>query len=224
MVSFTEEDHRRVSEAVRIAEGDTDAEIVTVVAPESDRYHDAALHWAILAAVTALVAASVWPRLALWPFTVTTGGWAAAPGRGTTILLALGLWLAVFLLALLVLRWRALRLALVPDSTKRRRVRARALTAFRIGAERRTVGRTGVLLYLSDAERMAELMADEAIHGRTDPDAWGEAMAALVEHAREGRIADGMVAAIQAIGPLLTAASPKTAGNPNELSDRLIEL
>lgn len=224
MVGFTEEDHRRVSEAVATAEGDTDAEIVTVVASQSDRYHDAALHWAILAAVTALVAASAWPPLALWPFYLLTGGWAEEPGRGLVILLALGLWLAVFLLALALMRWRPLRLALVPDSTKRRRVRARALTAFRVGAERRTVGRTGVLLYLSTDERMAELMADEAIHSRTDPDAWGEAMAQLVDRAHEGRIADGMVAAVEAIGPLLTAAAPKTVGNPNELSDRLIEL
>ena len=222
-MSFTEADHAAVSDAVRAAEADTDAEIVTVVAPASDDYRDAALHWAILLAITALFAASVWPRLALWPHYWLTGGWAEVE-RGSVILLTAGLWLAVFLLALAALRWRPLRLALVPPATKRRRVRARAMAAYRLGAERRTAGRTGVLLYLSDAERMAELIADEAVHSRTDPDAWAEAMAALVDRAREGRIADGMVAAIEAIGPLLTAAAPKTAGNPNELSDRLIEL
>ena len=223
MVSFTQDDHRRVSAAVAAAEADTDAEIVTVVAPWSDRYHDAALHWAILMAVSAVVAASVWPPLALWPIEVLTGGWSEV-GQGTVILLTLGLWLLVFLLASALLRWRPLRLALTPGSTQRRRVRARALAAFRIGAERRTAGRTGVLLYLSVAERMAELIADEAIHSRTDPDDWASAMAALVEHARQGRVADGMVGAIDAIGPLLSAASPKSRGNPNELSDRLIEL
>ena len=223
MVTLTEDDHRRVSNAVAKAEAGTDAEIVTVVAPRSDNYGDAALQWAILAAVSALVAASVWPSLALWPAERLAGGWSVID-HGTVILLTLGLWLATFLLALALLRWRPLRLALTPRSTQRRRVRARALAAFRIGAERRTVGRTGVLLYLSDAERMAELIADEAIHSRTDPDGWAHAMAALVDHARGGRVADGMVAAIEAIGPLLSAASPKTPGNPNEISDRLIEL
>lgn len=223
MVSFTEEDHRRVSAAVAAAESGTDAEIVTVVAPFSDKYHDAALHWAILMAVSALFAATVWPVLALWPIDLLSGGWSEV-GHGTVILLALGLWLLIFLLALGLLRWRPLRLALTPRSTQRRRVRARALTAFRIGAERRTVGRTGVLLYLSDAERMAELIADETIHSRTDPDDWAYAMAELVDAARCGRVADGMVAAVEAIGPLVTAASPKTMGNPNELFDRLIEL
>ena len=224
MVSLSEEDHRRVSDAVAQAEGDSDAEIVTVVAAQSDRYHDAALHWAILAAVTALIAASVWPRLALWPITALNGGWADAPGAELIILLALGLWLVVFLLALTALKWQPLRLVLVPHATKRRRVRARALDAFRLGAERRTAGRTGVLLYLSADERMAELIADEAIHSRTDPDAWAGAMAELVDRARDGRVADGMVSAIEAIGPLLTAAAPKTPRDANELSDRLIEL
>lgn len=223
MVSLTDEDHRRVSAAVAAAEAGTDAEIVTVVASASDRYHDAALHWAILVGVSALFAASVWPVLALWPIDLLSGGWSEVE-QGTIILLALGLWLLVFLGALAVLRWRPLRLALTPQSTQRRRVRTRALVAFRIAAERRTVGRTGVLLYLSDAERMAELIADEAIHSRTDPDDWAHAMAALVEHARGGRVADGMVAAIEAIGPLLAAASPKSTDDPNELSDRLIEL
>ena len=223
MVAFNEADHRRVSDAVRAAEAHTDAEIVTVVALRSDRYHDAALHWAILAAVTALVAAARWPDLALWPLDVAGGGWTEV-GRGTVILLALGLWLAVFLAALALLRLERARLWLTPASTQRRRVRARALAAFRLGAERRTVGRTGVLLYLSVAERMAELIADEAVHGRTDPDAWAEAMAALVDRAADGRTADGMVAAVEAIAPVLAAAAPKTDGNPNELSDRLIEL
>ncbi len=223
MVGFTEEDHARVSAAVAAAEAGTDAEIVTVVAPFSDKYHDVALHWAIFLAVGALFAAARWPSLALWPLEWAGGGWTEV-GRGATILLALGLWLMVFLLALLLLRIPRLRLALTPDATERRRVRARALAAFRIGAERRTVGRTGVLLYLSVAERMAELIADEAIHTNTDPDAWAEAMAALVDRAAGGHVADGMVAAIESIGPVLTAACPKTAGNPNELSDRLIEL
>ena len=223
MVGFTQDDHARVTAAVRAAETGTDAEIVTVVAPASDDYHDAALHWAILAAVTALFAAALWPPLALWPHTALTGGWVGIE-PGSAILLTAGLWLLVFLLALAAFRWRPLRLALVPQSTKRRRVRARAMAAFRLGAERRTAGRTGVLLYLSTAERMAELIADEAIHANTDPDGWAVAMAELVDRAREGRVADGMVGAIAAIGPLLTAASPKTPGNPNEIGDRLIEL
>ena len=40
---------------------------------------------------------------------------------------------------------------LVPGPIKHARVRARAITCFKVGAERRTHGRTGMLIYLSHA-------------------------------------------------------------------------
>src|SRR3546814_1764663 len=47
---------------------------------------------------------------------------------------------------------RPVRLALTPRAIKARRVRARAIDCFRVGAEWRTVGRTAVLIYVSLAE------------------------------------------------------------------------
>ena len=49
-------------------------------------------------------------------------------------------------------------------------------------------------------------------------------MAALVTAVRDGRAGDGMVAAVTAIGAILAEHFPKTADNPNELPDRVIEL
>ena len=69
-----------------------------------------------------------------------------------------------------------LRLVLTPPATKHRRVRRRAITIFQAAAERRTGGKTGILIYLSIAERRAEIVADEAILKVTDEHAWGEAM------------------------------------------------
>ena len=105
-----------------------------------------------------------------------------------------------FTVALLILKWMPLRLALTPGATKHRRVRRRAVAIFKAAAERRTTGRTGILIYLSMAERRAEIVADEAILKVTDDHTWGEAMAALIAEVREGRVGDGIVCGDRARG------------------------
>jgi putative membrane protein len=117
-----------------------------------------------------------------------------------------------------------LRLALTPAATKTRRVRRRAIAIFKAGAERRTVGRTGILIYLSMGEHRAEIVADEAIVKVTEPETWGEAMAALVTEVKAGRPADGMVAAIEQVGEVLATHFPRSAEDTNEIPDKLIEL
>ena len=117
-----------------------------------------------------------------------------------------------------------LRLALTPGATKHRRVRRRAVTVFRAAAEKRTAGRTGILIYLSMGERRAEIVADEAILQVTDDHTWGEAMTALLVDVREGRVGDGMVAAIEQVGAVLAERFPRSATDTNEIPDKLIEL
>ncbi|HEY0013934.1 MAG TPA: hypothetical protein VGB79_13920, partial [Allosphingosinicella sp.] len=131
---------------------------------------------------------------------------------------------AVFLLVRLALAWTPLRMALTPRGTKSRRVARRALMLFRVAAEKKTHGRTGVLLYLSLQERRAEIVADEAIHSRVEPEVWGEAMAVLVEHVRAGRPGEGMALAVEKIGAVLASTLPKTLGDPNQIADRLLEI
>jgi putative membrane protein len=117
-----------------------------------------------------------------------------------------------------------LRLALTPGATKHRRVRRRAVTVFRAAAERRTEGRTGILIYLSMAERRAEIVADDAILKVTDAHTWGEAMTALLVEVKQGRPGDGIVAAIERVGGVLAEHFPRSAGDTNEIPDKLIEL
>jgi putative membrane protein len=130
----------------------------------------------------------------------------------------------IFLVVRYALSWAPLRLALTPRATRSRRVRRRAVQYFKVGAERRTAARVGILLYLSLDERMAEIVADEAIHKAVPAERWGEAMAALVDEVREGKPAEGMAAAVAQIGTILSENFPKTEEDRNELPDRLIEL
>lgn len=221
---LNEADHDRVTAAVTLAEATTDGEIVTIVAGASDRYHDVALHWAILAMLLVPALLAFRPTVAEHIYARLVDPWAQVAPTGALFGVALVLMVLVFLLARLVLAWMPLRIALTPGATRTRRVRARALILFRAGAEKRTRAKTGVLLYLSIAERRAEIVADAAIHARVPNETWGAAMAAVLAGVRDGRPADGMADAVAQIGAVLTEHFPRSDTDVNELPDRLIEL
>ncbi|CAN5343056.1 hypothetical protein BH10PSE15_BH10PSE15_07590 [soil metagenome] len=217
--ALTPQDRARVTAAVAEAERGTDGEIVTIVAAQSDSYHDVPLQFAVLAMLLVTALATLewrWLEIGVDPW--------GEPDFGHMLLMLLVVQAAVFLVVRYLVGWSRLRFALIPRATRRRRVRRRALQYFKVGAENRTHGRVGILLYLSTRERMAEIVADEAIHGTVPAERWGDAMAALVAEVREGRSGDGMVAAVSAIGAILSETFPKTADDVNELPDEVIEL
>jgi putative membrane protein len=221
---MNEADHAKVSAAIAAAEGSSAGEIVVVVTDTSDPYHDVALHWAVLVLIAVLAWAAACPTCLEYWWDLIVGGWHAEPSLRQLLTFLMILAVFKFTVVLMVLKYMPLRLALTPGNTKTRRVRRRALTVFKAAAERRTSGRTGILIYLSMGERRAEIIGDEAITSVTTAETWGEAMADLLAHVREGRVADGMVAAIQDIGVVLAEHFPRSADDKNEIPDKLIEL
>jgi putative membrane protein len=224
MLRLTAEDHDKVSAAIAEAEGKSSAEIVAVVSELSDPYHDVALHWAVLALIAVLAWAAACPTCLNWWMDLFLGGWRPEPSLRETLTFLLILAVLKFTAVLLILKYMPLRLALTPGATKTRRVRRRAVALFRTGAEQRTVGRTGVLIYLSLRERRAEIVGDEAITKITTPETWGEAMAALIVEVRAGRPGDGIVAAVQRVGAVCAEHFPRSDEDINEIPDKLIEL
>ena len=224
VIQLTEADHAKVSAAIAAAEATSNGEIVAVATPLSDRYHDVALHWAIVVLVAVLAWAAACPSCLTWWYETLIPGWHAEPTLGQLLTFLMALAVLKFTAVLLVLKWLPLRLALTPGAAKQRRVRRRAVAVFRAAAERRTTGRTGILIYLSMGERRAEIVADDAILKVTDGDTWGEAMAALIEHVRDGRPGDGIVAAVERVGAVLAEHFPRSAADTNEIPDKLIEL
>jgi putative membrane protein len=221
---LSEADHKRVTGAVAKAERESDGEIVTIVAARSDAYHDVALHYAALAMLLVPGLIALLPEAAVQWAEGFFLGWNAAFTRGALMLLMFALLTAAFLLVRFALASMGLRMALTPGTTKTRRVHRRAIELFRTGCELKTRGRTGILLYLSLAEHRAEIVADEAIHSRVEPEIWGEAMEALVEEVKAGRPGEGLARAVERIGVVLAEILPKTLDNPNELPDSLVEL
>ncbi|MCL6729516.1 hypothetical protein LZ538_05515 [Sphingomonas sp. SE220] len=221
---LSDADHDKVSTAIAAAEANSDGEIVAVTTPISDPYHDVALHWALIPLFAVLAWAAWRPTALVWWYDFFLGGWQPDPPLGQLLTLLLVFAALKFTVALLILRWMPLRLALTPGATKQRRVRRRAIAVFKAAAERRTIGRTGILIYLSMAERRAEIVADEAIAKVTDAGTWGDAMEALLIEVKQDRVAEGMVAAIGEVGKVLAEHFPRSVTDTNEIPDKLIEL
>jgi len=223
-IHLTPADHQRISAAVAAAEGQSAGEIVTIVTERSDGYADIALAWAAFAAMTALTVFSVFTDFYLDLYDMVLGDWGREwthPGIAT---LAASIAIVKFIAAVLLQFWPPLKWLLIPRFIKAGRARARAITCFKVGAERRTHGRTGILIYVSLREQHAEILADAAIASKVSPEVWGEAMAALLAGIRAGDMASGLVGAVERVGAVLAEHFPRAADDQNELPDRVIEV
>ncbi|MDP2619444.1 MAG: hypothetical protein Q8P46_04610 [Hyphomicrobiales bacterium] len=203
-MSIGEQEREEISAAIRMAEAMTSGEIFCVFARASDDYRYIPLLWAALAA---LILPAPLILLTLWPVQI--------------IYVAQ---LALFLALALALAWTPLRVRLVPGPVKRRRAHRHAFELFLTHGLHMTEARTGVLIFVSEAERYAEVVADQGIYERVDAAVWDEAAAALVAAARNGRPAAGFVKAIAICGEVLARHFPLTAGDRNELPNQLVEL
>jgi len=213
-----------VAAAVTEAESATSGEIVTVLAESSDGYTDVALLWAIGAAFTAMSVFAAFPKpfLDTWDALFADWGHQWTTGELASMVIALGL--VKFLGVMLVQQWQPLKWALIPGPVKTLRVHNQAVRQFKVGAERRTTGRTGVLIYLSMREHRAEIVADETIAALVPAEVWGEAMADMLAHMGKGRVAEGLAVGIRDVGHVLAEHFPRAADDVNELPDRLIEV
>ncbi|HEX2813874.1 MAG TPA: hypothetical protein VHO04_14460 [Sphingopyxis sp.] len=220
----SEADHDRVTAAVAAAEEGTSGEIVTVIAAQSNDYDDVALVWASVIAFLAMSIVALFPDFYQGLYYRITGGWGheltANQWLGTVIAIGVLKWIGVWL----ILLWLPLRLWLTPRAILAARVRARAIDLFKVGTEAKTLGRTGILLYVSLREHRADIVADEAIAAKVAPEVWGDAMAALIDLVRKGQPGEGMAEAVRQMGLVLADHFPRGSENPNELPDRLIEL
>jgi len=221
---MTAADHALVTAAVADAEQHTCGEIVTIVNDLSDHYEDVRTAWASAVAFIALATYATSPDFYMRLINGLSGGWGHEYSTGeyaALLLTAVALkWIGTWF----ILKWMPLRLALTPKAIKLARVRSRAISLFKVGTESKTLGRTGVLLYLSMKEHRAEIVADEAIASKVAPEVWGDAMVALLDQVKAGNPGAGVAAAVAQMGVVLAKHFPKGSENPNELPDRLIEL
>ena len=225
MAILSSQQHDIVTKAVGEAELHTSGEIVPVVAQSSDGYSDVILWWAVAIAFTAMSVFAWVPQFYFGLWDGLMGGWGHEGWTAAQIAtLAVGIGLVKFIAVWALLQIPALRFFCIPGPVKAARVRDAAVRHFKVGAQARTLGHTGVLLYLSVGEHRAEIVADSAIAAIVPPEVWGEAMADMLGHIREGRMAEGIAAGVRDVGAVLALHFPRDEHDTNELPDRLIEL
>jgi len=204
MEILSDSDKQCIADAIAAAEKQTSGEIVAVVARESSSYLFVPVLWAALVAL-----------LVPWPLIVFT--WWSVQAIYITQL--------VVFLALLMALWpRPIRLALVPPSVKQLRAHRRAVDQFLAQNLHTTGSRTGVLIYVSEAERYAEILADSGIDAKVDKGTWQRIVDGMLVDISAGRAGDGFTNAIAAVGRELAAHFPPGTADPNELPDHLIVL
>lgn len=208
--TLSSQDHERIAEAIRVAEDETAGEIYCVVARASDSYFYPAAFFVSIAMViiSVLVAFALehwWLSIRLPVFMIATAlAFAAA-------------WAVLFFAP-------GLRMVFVPRRLRYRRAHDNALKQFLARNVHITTARTGVLIFVSLAERYAEVVADSGINAKVPQETWNGIVAGLVAHASRDQLADGYVAAVGAVGDLLAVHFPRRADDSNELDDHLVEI
>ena len=200
-MSISTDDRKRIATAIRAVESRTSGELVCVLAQSSTDGR-------ALPVVIAVVVALALP----WLLVMTT----AMP-----VLRILTLQIIAFFVAAALLHLLRLRIELIPHAARRALAHRAALVQFAIRGIAKTTDRTGILIFVSLAERYARIVADDGIAARVQQSEWQGAVDALVAHMRDGRIADGYIAAIEACGTVLARHFPANKAGRDELPDRI---
>lgn len=201
---FNDSIQQAVAAEITRVERDTDAEIITVLARQADEYRWIGLFWAALAALLV-------PGIVLF-----------FPGWGEVRTLLLIQWL-VFVVLGGIVRLTDVGLALVPKRLRHERAAALARCQFLEQNLHATRHATGVLIFVSQAERYVEILADHGIAKRVDDKIWSDIVARFTQQVRAGNTQAGFVECIQACGHHLAAAVPAT-NERNELPNKLVIL
>jgi len=193
------EDKAALVEAVRAIEASSRAEVVVALRPRSARYDRGPL---LLGGVAALLV-SGFLLFSPWEFTLLTIG--IAP------------WIAGGMVAVAAVWTPALERLLAPRPRRRAAVEQAARATFVERGVSLTRERTGVLVYVSHAEREAVVVADKGVTDLVAPDVWAAAVARVEASGRAGGDARQVALALVSLGEVLTRDLPARADDVDEL-------
>lgn len=211
---FSKEQQGHVDEAVKRAESETSGEIVPVLCGASANY-DRGL---FLAALTgALAGTLLLVGIHLLPIDALDHDPWAVPLWQLLPVQILGLALGYRMAAGADAIWRRF----VPHSLMKEAVERAALNAFSTLGIDKTRDATGILIYVSLFERMVVVLGDKAIDSKLPKGTWDEVKDLVLNGFREGKPAEGYVAAIDKCGKILTPHFPIKPDDTNELPNAL---
>ena len=208
--SLSPDDHLLLAERIRQAEKTTRGEIYCVVARQSDPYTFPAAFMLALGVLVVSLAVAFW----------LDRSWLLVSHFSFALLQV-----AALVAALLVLRFfPGLAVRLTPRRLRYRRAHDNAMRQFYAHNVHRTELRTGIVLFVSLAERYATVIADSGIEAKVEQSDWNDIIARIVAAAAADQLTKGLASAIDRAGTLLTQHFPGGTYNPNELEDHVVEI
>ena len=230
MKHLTPSELEAIEAAVRKAEAATTGEIYCIVTEESAHYSEIVIAWATVVALLGPavlllggVHVTIPDLFSTW--SASDVGAAIESAVRRALIGAIVTQGVLFVVTAGIVSIPAVRRFLTPKGLKRLRVQRRAAEQFIAKNLHATRERTGVMIFVSLSERMAELIADEGIADHVEQHVWDKAVAALTDGLKHGRVEAGFEAAVGLCGEVLAAKFPARAGdNPNELPDAVVVL
>lgn len=194
---------KRIESAVAALEQRSATEVVVAVVPVSGEYTVFRAAAAALALV-ALVGVASW-------------FWLEVP-----LLAGLGVVGAAYVgLFWLTGRGFVLR-RIVPEGVRDEVTVARAQAVFTREGVYRTRERTGMLLFISEAEHRVVVLGDSGLEGVVGGEAFASYVDQIVQAIRAGTAADGIVAVLESVSAALAQTAPRRADDANELANAVV--
>lgn len=189
MTKLNHDERIKLHEAVDAAEARTAARLVVVTVPVSDRY---TLYPMIFGGIAALavfaVLALVWHGMALREAFLIT----AVVCAGVTFLMD----------------WLPLRLMLVPRHAKNWECWELAHRSFASRILAQTDRKTGIVFFVSFGERYVEVVTDRDVDLKVPQSVWDAIIRDFLAAAKQGRMAEGLLAAVEACTKVLEQHYP----------------
>lgn len=111
----------------------------------------------------------------------------------------------------------------LPKKLRYRFAKISARKQFIVQNLHQTQNQTGLLIFISEAERYVEIMADSGIHKHVPNDVWQNIVNQLIAQIKQHNTLPGLLTCLDQCGELLAQHVPAT-NQKNELPNRLILL
>ena len=122
--------------------------------------------------------------------------------------------LLVFLCLLALLSLTPLGRAMTPGAVRRANAHRAALGQFMVRGVDRSAARSGVLVYVSLAERYVRIVPDDGAAAAIPPARWQPVVDAMIAKIKAGAVADGLCEAATRCADLLSAEFPASPSAP----------
>jgi putative membrane protein len=190
IIPLMADERRKIDTAIAAVEYSTSADLDVMVTRASDRY---SLYPVVWAGFSALAVAGIAALL--------------RPGLNGRSMIIVELLVLIVLTALC--DWMPIRLWLVPTHVKHTHARQLAHREFHAHFAGDKATRECILFFVSLGERYVEIIADRETHARVPSNVWNKMIGDFTAAVAAGRVADGLLGAIESCGSILKAHYPR---------------